>query len=44
MSLTILEICCEAVGQNITMEQSYVKPLVLEFLLLHTGVQYVHSW
>jgi hypothetical protein len=32
MSLTILEIYCEAVGQNITSEQSDVKPLALEFL------------
>lgn len=44
MSLTILQICCEAVGQNLTSEQSDVKPLVCEFLLLDSGVQYVHSW
>lgn len=44
MSLTILEICFEAVGQKLTSEQSAFKPLVLEFLLLHSGVQYVHSW
>jgi len=44
MSLTILEICFEAVGQNLTSEQSDVKTLVLESILLHSGVQYVHSW